>query len=69
MYIIELVVDKKIIIARAVEWDLCSSTFKILFNMGTSKVPPPEPKTPFMNPVKRPIKQFLKFTEKKNLFR
>ena len=43
---------KKIIIARAVECDLCSSTFRILFSMGTNKVPPPEPKTPLINPVK-----------------
>ena len=60
MYIVELVIDKKIIMARAVEWDLFSSTFKILFNMGTSNVPPPEPKTPLINPVKAPITQFLK---------
>ena len=45
------------------EWDLCSSTFRILFSMGTNKVPPPEPKTPLINPVKEPIKQFLKLKE------
>ena len=53
---------KNIIIAKAVAWDLCSSTFSMLFKIGTKRVPPPEPKSPFTKPVKAPIIEFLTVT-------
>ena len=55
IYIMELVVVKNIITAKAVACDLCSSTFKILFKIGTKRVPPPEPNSPLIKPVKAPI--------------
>ena len=58
MYITELALVKNIIIARAVAWDLCSYTLTILFSIGTSKVPPPDPNIPLTKPVKIPIIEF-----------
>ena len=35
------------------------SILTILFSIGTSKVPPPDPNIPLTKPVKRPIIEFL----------
>ncbi|WP_236874724.1 hypothetical protein [Clostridioides difficile] len=39
------------------------------FNIGTKRVPPPEPKTPFINPVKTPIIVFFKLKSKYFFFK